>query len=107
MGSSRRRHSTGRKAGAFRARKGKCKTSRPSPVAPPKPDFHAILGRLSDSLSMIATAARSMAAIEEREGSLHEPDVNMGEELITLEHGVLAFRAAYSEIDVALRTVTP
>lgn len=46
-----------------------------------------------------------MIAIEERAGSLHEPDVNLSEELVTLEHGVRALHAAYDEMDVALRAV--
>ena len=104
MGSSRRRHSTGRKAGTFRARKGKCLTTRRKPGEPP-PDLHAILGRVSDALSLLSTAARSMAAAEDREGSATAADV--GEEIITLEHGVRALRAAYDEMDVALRAVLP
>jgi len=72
-----------------------------------RPDFDAILGRLCDAMAIISTATRSMAAFEQIEGCLHEPGVNLGEELITLEHGVRALRAAYDEIDVAIRAVSP
>lgn len=46
-----------------------------------------------------------MAAAEEREGSAAAADV--GEEIITLEDGVRALRAAYDEMDMALRAVQP
>ena len=46
-----------------------------------------------------------MAAAQEREGIATAADV--GEEIVTLAHGVLARRAAYDEMDVALRAVQP
>jgi len=64
-----------------------------------------ILGRLSDAMSIIATATRSMAAAEQIAGSATAADV--GEEIITLEHGMRVLRSAYDEMDVALRAVTP
>ena len=102
---SRARHSSGRKAASFRARKGRCKTSRPEPAPKSEPDLHVILGRLSDAMSIIATATRSMAAAEQIAGSATAADV--GEEIITLEHGMRVLRSAYDEMDVALRAVTP
>ena len=102
---SRARHSSGRKAASFRARKGKCKTSRREPAPPLKPDFEAILGRLSDSVSIIATVANALAHAEDQSGSATAYSV--GEEIITLTLGVRALRVAYNELDVALRAVTP
>ena len=105
MGSSRPRHSSGRRAASFRARKGKSKTSRRRPTPQAKPDFHAILGRLSDALSIMATATRAMSAKEQEDGSTDA--VSVGDEIVTLEYGVRALRAAHDEMDVALRAVLP
>ena len=103
---SRARHSSGRKAASFRARKGKAKRSRPQrPPQQPPADIHAILGRLSDALSLIATATRAMAAKEQEDGCTDAATV--GEEIVTLEHGERVLRAAYDEMDVALRAVLP
>lgn len=102
---SRARHSSGRKAASFRARKGKSKKSRQPLLQQETADIHAILGRLSDALSLIATATRAMAAKEQEDGCTDAATV--GEEIITLEHGERALRAAYDEMDVALRGVLP
>jgi hypothetical protein len=101
MGSS-APHSTGRKAGATRARKGRHKTTRRK--APP-PDVDAVLERLSDSLSIIATAASALVHAQEQVGTLTPHD--SGEPLTTLEHGVQALRGALDELDVAYRILKP
>lgn len=98
---SRARHSSGRKAASFRARKGESKKPRPQSLA--SENIHAVLGRLSDALSIIATAARAMVAKEQEDGSTDAASV--GEEITTLEHGARALRAAYDEMDVALRAL--
>jgi hypothetical protein len=103
MGSSRRSHSTGGPAGASRQR-GR-RTSARKPTKSPRVDLHAILGRLSDSLSIIATATSALTHAQEGSGTVAAQDV--GEEITTLEHGVRVLRGAYDEMDVALRTVTP
>lgn len=69
----------------------------------PAPDFHAILGRMSDGMAIVGVATRSLTALEQCSGSLAESDA--GEELVTLEHGMRALRSAYDEMDVALRAV--
>lgn len=102
---SRARNSSGRKAASRHARMGKCNSTRRKPVSQPAPDFGAILGRLSDSLSIIATATNALTHAQEGSGTVTPHDV--GEEITTLEHGVRVLRAAYDEMDVALREVRP
>jgi len=79
MGFSRRRHSTGLKAGSFRARKGRCSATPPKPSEPRRPDLDAILGRLSDSLSIIATATNALTHVQEGTGSVAPHDVGEGD----------------------------
>lgn len=102
MGSARLRKSTGRKAGASVACKGKSPKSR---LHRPPVDLDAILGRLSDAMSIIATASSALAHAQQGPGIVNAHDV--GEEITTLEHGVRALRCAYDEMDVALRAVRP
>jgi len=71
----------------------------------PTSDLHALLGRLSDSLSIIATATSALTHAQEGTGTVAPCDV--GEEITTLEHGVRALRNAYDELDVALRAGRP
>ncbi|HEU4635713.1 MAG TPA: hypothetical protein VFS41_06000, partial [Edaphobacter sp.] len=72
--------------------------------APPiKPDIDEILGRLSDAISVVATAANALLGAEEREGSTAGADV--GDEITTLLHGVRCIRRAYDALDVAIREV--
>jgi hypothetical protein len=105
MGSTRHRHSTGRKAGASRSTTNTRPTSTRKTAKPSRPDLHAVLGRLSDSLSIIATATSALTHAQEGSGTVAAQDV--GEEITTLEHGVRALRGAYDEMDVAIRAVTP
>ena len=100
MGSSRRRHSTGRKAGPFPASKRAPAPTPPKPGQRSRPDLDAILGRLSDSLAIIATAGNALARAQGHAGTVAAQDVS--EEIATLEHGVRALRKVYNEIDVAL-----
>jgi hypothetical protein len=100
---SRARHSSGRKAALRHARKGKSLSTRRKPFRS-TPDFDAILGRLSDSLSIIAAATHALTHAQQgSDGTVTPADV--GEEITTLEHGVNALRGAYNEIDVAIREV--
>jgi hypothetical protein len=62
-------------------------------------------GRLSDSLSIIATAANALIHAQQPTGTVAPGDV--GEEITTLEHGVRALRSAYDELDVAIRALRP
>ena len=72
--------------------------------APPiKPDIDEILGRLSDAISVVATAANALMGAEEREGSTAGADV--GDEITTLLHGVRCIKRAYDALDVAVREV--
>jgi hypothetical protein len=72
--------------------------------APPiKPDIDEILGRLSDAISVVATAANALLGAEEREGSTAGADV--GDEITTLLHGVRCIKRAYDALDVAVREV--
>ena len=70
------------------------KTTQPTVV-------HAILGKLSDAISVVATAANALQGAEERSGSVNAEEIN--DEIITLTHGVACLQTAYDEMDVALR----
>ena len=90
------RHSTRRDAHA-RPR------TRANNAPPVKPDIDEILGRLSDAISVVATAANALLGAEEREGSTAGADV--GDEITTLLHGVRCIKRAYDALDVAIREV--
>jgi hypothetical protein len=71
--------------------------------APPaeQTKVYAILGKLSDAISFVATAANALQGAEERSRSVNAEEIN--DEIITLSHGVACLRAAHDEMDVALR----
>lgn len=108
MGSAKRVDSNrtkGTGSGARRARRAhharpKARASNAPPV---KPDIDEILGRLSDAISVVATAANALLGAEEREGSTAGADV--GDEISTLLHGVRCIKRAYDALDVAIREV--
>ena len=93
--------------GARRARRGHHARSkaRASNAPPVKPDIDEILGRLSDAISVVATAANALLGAEEREGSTAGADV--GDEITTLLHGVRCIKRAYDALDVAIREARP
>ena len=107
MGSSKRVDSNRRKGRGRASRR--AEHSRPkaraSNVPPLKPDVDEIMGRLSDAISVIATAANALLGAQEREGSTAGAEV--GDEITTLLHGVRCVRRAYDALDVALREVRP
>jgi len=80
-------------------------TARASNVPPLKPDIDEIMGRLSDAISVVATAANALLGVKEREGSTAGAEV--GDEITTLLHGVRCVRRAYDALDVTVRTVRP
>jgi hypothetical protein len=65
-----------------------------SPLAPEHdaPDLHAILGRFSDALSMIAVVYRSLSAQE---------SAGAGDEEVALRHAIDELKAVYNELDAA------
>jgi hypothetical protein len=75
--------------------------ARASNAPPVKPDIDEILGRLSDAISVVATAANALLGAEEREGSTAGADV--GDEITTLLHGVRCIKRAHDALDVAVR----
>ena len=76
----------------------------PANNAPPiKPDINEIMGRLSDAISVVATAANALLGSQEREGSTTGADV--GDEITTLLHGVRCVLRAYNALDMAVREV--
>src|SRR3954453_1561723 len=77
--------------------------TRASHVPPLKPDIDEIMGRLSDAISVVATAANALLGAQEREGSTSGAEV--GDEVTTLLHGVRCIRRAYDALDVAVREV--
>jgi hypothetical protein len=72
-------------------------------VPPVKPDVGEIMGRLSDAISVVATAANALLGAQEREGSTAGAEV--GDEITTLLHGVRCVRRAYDALDVAIREI--
>ena len=74
-----------------------------SNVPPVKPDVGEIMGRLSDAISVVATAANALLGAQEREGSTAGAEV--GDEITTLLHGVRCVRRAYDALNVAIREV--
>jgi hypothetical protein len=76
-------------------------TSGASNGPPIKPDIDEIMGRLSDAISVGATAANALLGAQEREGSSAGAEV--GDEITTLLHGVRCVRRAYDALDVAVR----
>jgi len=64
-------------------------------------DFDALLGRFSDALSVLVTAARALSNTQE--DAEPSPGHDIGEDTTTLEHGLSALRAVYDEFDVRIR----
>lgn len=105
MGSTKRIDSN--RAKARRRSSGRTRHGRPQTpannVPPMKPDIDEIMGRLSDAISVVATAANALLGAQEREGSTSGAEV--GDEITTLLHGVRCARRAYDSLDVAIREV--
>ena len=97
MGSKHRHSSRRRKAGTFASHSSESSVRR-SPT-----DFDALLGRFSNALCILATAARALSATQEDVQG--DPENDIGEHILTLEHGLSALRAVYNELDVAIREV--
>lgn len=99
MGSKPRHSSRRSKAGHSSSRQ------IPPASRPPKgsTDFDALLERLSNALSIIATAARALNLAQAEVQPV--PGHDIGEDIITLEHGIEGLRALYNELDVAIREV--
>lgn len=99
MGSKLLHSSRSKKAGTSASEKSKRSTSKESRRGPT--DFDALLGRFSDALSVLATATRALSDVHERVEA--DPDHDIGEDVVTLEHGLSALRGVYDEFDVAIR----
>ncbi len=62
-------------------------SERPTPTkTTERPNAYAILGKLSDAISVVATAANALQGAEERSGSVTPEEIN--DEIITLIHRV-------------------
>jgi len=105
MGSSKRNVSTKAPARSSRRRQHARPSERASTRPPAKPDIGEIMGRLSDAISVVATAANALLGAQEREGSTAGAEV--GDEITTLLHGVRCVRRAYNALDAALHSVRP
>jgi hypothetical protein len=105
MGSSKRVDSNRSDGKGRRGRRGAHRRprARASNVPPVKPDVGEIMGRLSDAISVVATAANALLGAQEREGSTAGAEV--GDEITTLLHGVRCVRRAYDALDVAIREI--
>jgi hypothetical protein len=79
-------------------------TQRPTKPTPSAPTEHtnvyAILGKLSDAISVVATAANALQGAEERSGSVNAEEIN--DEIINLIHGVACLRTEASAFAKAL-----
>jgi hypothetical protein len=102
MGSSKRNDSTKARSRRRRHARPDERTSNRPPV---KPDVGEIMGRLSDAISVVATAANALLGVQEREGSTAGPEV--GDEITTLLHGVRCVRRAYDALDAVMHTMRP
>ena len=106
MGSSRRRHSTGRKAGAFRARKGKVKTSQPPPASADDAVSDA-MGQMDEAICVVRAAEVALQS-QQTIGGRVDPTSNAGAEALrTLTVGSRLLRHAYDQLDTALLAVLP
>jgi hypothetical protein len=103
MGSSKRNDFTKAATRSPRRRKHKRPSVRASNRPPVKPDVGEIMGRLSDAISVVATAANALLGAQEREGSTAGAEV--GDEITTLLHGVRCVRRAYNALDAVMHTV--
>ena len=103
MGSAKRTDSSREQSKTRSARRAKHArpSGRASNAPPVKPDIDEIMGRLSDAISVVATAANALLGAQEREGSTSGAEV--GDEITTLLHGVRCVRRAYDSLDVAIR----
>ena len=101
MGSKRRHSNRPRKAGPSSS--GSAGSTTPQDRRRGSTDLDALLGRFSDALSVVATAARSLQLAQAEMEPIPEHDI--GEDIHTLEHGVAALRVVYNELDVAIREV--
>lgn len=99
MGSKPRHSSRRKKAGTSASINSKPSTSKV--VHRGRADFDAMLGRFSDALCILATASRALS--DAQEGSEPNRIHDIGESIITLEHGLDALRAVYDEFDVGIR----
>jgi hypothetical protein len=64
-----------------------------------------ILGDISDSLLIVATATAALVGEQEATGPLNGATV--AHALVTLEHGVSRLKGAYDNRDLALKQVRP
>ena len=78
------------------------RSARRAPTSPgERANVYTILGKLSDAISLVATATNALQGAEQRSGRTSADEIN--DEIITLAHGVACLRTAYDEMDVALR----
>jgi hypothetical protein len=63
-------------------------------------DVYVMMGRLSDSISIVTTASRALAAAEDQEGTTIGADLS--DEITAMTCGVKSLRAAYRALDEAL-----
>jgi len=95
MGSKLRHSSRQRKAGTFASAK--------ATATAPRTDFDALLSRFSDALSVVATATRALSTAPEHMDA--NPDHDISEDILTLEHGLTALRLVYNALDVSIREI--
>jgi hypothetical protein len=102
MGSKRRDSSRPSKAGTPKSIKSRAKLPASKPGRKPT-DFDALLERFSDALSFVATATYSLTHSRDELQTVSGHDV--GDDIFTLEHGLIALRAVFDELDVGIREV--
>jgi len=104
MGSRHRHSNQPKKAG--RAVSGKATSTPPRSRGRAATDFDALLGRFSDALSILATAAQALNGVLEHVCT-DDPEHDVAAYVHTLEVGMRALLAVYNELDVGLREVRP
>ena len=97
---SKLRHSSRRSKASHSSSRQISPASRPARLSS---DFDALLERFSNALSIIATAARALNLAQAEVQPV--PGHDIGEDILTLEHGIEALRGLYNELDVAIREV--
>ncbi len=102
MGSKLRHSSRRQKAG--RSSSPQSKRASPAPRQQ-SVDFEALLEGFSNALAIVATAAHALTLARADLKPL--PGHDIGEDVITLEHGIQALRNVYSELDLAIKEVQP
>src|SRR5689334_10982992 len=100
---SRPRNSSGRSAAPRHKPKRKASKRKPLPQSRPSlTGLTTVLGTISDSISIVTTAARALVGAQEQDGKLDVREA--GDELVTLQYGVSQLRQGYRMLELSFRS---